>query len=77
MNTKLHTVTDANGRPLTFFMAAGQFSDYTGAAALLNDLPRAQWMLAKRGYNADWYRDALQAKGIMLHSGTKSPERAH
>jgi hypothetical protein len=29
-----HAVTDANG-PLSFFMTAGQVSDYTGAAALL------------------------------------------
>lgn len=64
MNTKLHAVTDANGRPISFFMTAGQVSDYTGAAALLDDLPKAQWMLADRGYDADWYRDALQAKGI-------------
>ena len=64
MNTKLHAVTDANGRPLSFFMTAGQVSDYTGAAALLDDLPKAQWLLADRGYDADWYRDALQAKGI-------------
>ena len=35
MNTKLHAVTDANGRPLSFFMSAGQVSDYTGTAALL------------------------------------------
>src|SRR3546814_3485949 len=33
MNTKLHAVTDANGRPISFFMTAGQVSDYTGAAA--------------------------------------------
>ena len=52
MNTKLHAVTDANGRPLSFFMTAGQVSDYTGAAALLDDLPKAQWMLADRGYDA-------------------------
>ncbi len=64
MNTKLHAVTDAEGRPLSFFMTAGQVSDYTGAAALLDDLPAAQWMLGDRGYDADWYRDALQAKGI-------------
>jgi transposase len=64
MNTKLHAVTDAEGRPLSFFMTAGQVSDYTGAAALLDDLPKAQWMLGDRGYDADWYRDALQAKGI-------------
>ena len=41
MNTKLHAVADANGRPLSFFMTAGQVSDYTGAAALLDDLPKA------------------------------------
>ena len=45
MNTKLHAVADANGRPLSFFMTAGQVSDYTGAAALLDDLPKAQWLL--------------------------------
>jgi hypothetical protein len=27
MNTKLHAVTDANGRPISFFMTAGQVSD--------------------------------------------------
>ena len=64
MNTKLHAASHANGRPLSFFMTAGQVSDYTGAAALLDDLPKAQWMLGDRGYDADWYRDALQAKGI-------------
>jgi transposase len=46
MNTKLHAVADANGRPLSFFMTAGQVSDYTGAAALLDDPPKAQWLLA-------------------------------
>ena len=64
MNTKLHAVTDANGRPISFFMTAGQVSDYTGAAALLDSLPKAQWMLADRGYDADWFRDALKDKGI-------------
>ena len=64
MNTKLHAVADANGRPLSFFMTAGQVSDYTGAVALLDDLPKAQWLLGDRGYDADTSRDALQAKGI-------------
>ena len=64
MNTKLHAVSDANGRPISFFMTAGQVSDYTGAAALLDSMPKAQWMLADRGYDADWFRDALQEKGI-------------
>ncbi|GBR27342.1 hypothetical protein GCM10010937_08520 [Gluconobacter japonicus] len=64
MNTKLHAVTDQHGRPLSFFMTAGQISDYTGAAALLDSLSMAQWMLADRGYDADWFRDALEEKGI-------------
>ena len=64
MNTKLHAVTDAGGRPISFFMTAGQVSDYTGAAALLDGLPKADWLLSDRGYDADWFRDALEEKGI-------------
>ncbi|WP_445810523.1 IS5 family transposase [Yoonia sp.] len=64
MNSKLHTVTDAAGRPLRMFLTAGQRSDYIGARALLNGLPPAEHMLADRGYDADWYREALEDKGI-------------
>jgi transposase len=64
MNTKLHAVSDADGRPLSFFMTAGQVSDYSGAAALLDVLSKAQWLLGDGGYDADWFRDALEAKGI-------------
>ncbi len=53
-----------NGRPISLFMTAGQISDYIGAAALLDSLPRAQRLLGDRGYDADWFRVALQAKGI-------------
>jgi len=27
-------------------------------------LPKAQWLLGDRRYDADWFRDALEAKGI-------------
>lgn len=64
MNTTPHAIADANGSPVSCLMTAGQVSDYTGAAALLDDLPKAQWLLGDRGYDADWFRDALQAKGI-------------
>ena len=50
----------ATPRPWTSpFLSAGQVSDYTGAAALLDGLP-----LADRGYDADWLRKALQDRGI-------------
>jgi transposase len=56
----LHAVTGS----LSFFMTAGHISDHIGAAALLDQLFKAQWLLADRGYDADWFRDALEEKGI-------------
>jgi len=64
MDTKLHAVTDTNGRPIRFFMTSGQISDYTGARALVSSLPSADWLLGDRGYDADWFREALVDKGI-------------
>lgn len=64
MNTKSHAVTDAEGSPRRFFMVAGQVSDNTGAAVLLNSLPSTDLLLADRGYDADWFSDALKDKGI-------------
>ena len=63
MNTKLHAITDTSGRPIRLFITAGQVSDYTGAAALMNGLPEAEWLLADRGYDADWFRETLVDKG--------------
>jgi transposase len=60
----LHAVTDENGRPIRFFMTAGEISDYPSAAALLSSLPSAQWLLADPGYDADWFREAPQNKEI-------------
>ncbi len=64
MNSLLHAVTDALGRPMRLFPTAGQRSDYIGARALLASLPPAEHILADRGYDADWYREALENKGI-------------
>ena len=46
------------------FITAGQVSDYIGARALLSGLPKVKWLLGDRGYDADWFREALQDKGI-------------
>lgn len=46
------------------FLSAGQTSDYIGARALLDQLPAAKHMLSDRGYDADWYREGLENKGI-------------
>lgn len=65
MNTKLHAVIDADGCLIRFFMTAGQVSNYACVAALLRSLPTEEWVLTDRGYDADWFREALKDKGIM------------
>ena len=77
MNTKLHAVTDTSGRPVRLFITAGQVSDYTGAAALMNGLPEAEWLFADRGYDADWFRETLVDKGTTpCIPGRKSRKKA-
>ena len=46
------------------FLSAGQTSDYIGARALLSSLPSARVLLADRGYDADWFRNALIERDI-------------
>ncbi len=29
---------------------------------MLDGLPKADWLLGDRGYDADWFRDALEEK---------------
>jgi transposase len=45
-------------------LSEGQMSDYKGAALMFDALPSANVMLGDRGYDADWFRKALIAKGI-------------
>ena len=64
MNSKLHVVSDAKGRPIRLYLSAGQTSDYIGAAALMSSLPQAKTLLADRGYDANWFRNALIDRDI-------------
>lgn len=50
----------------------GQISDYKGAAALLSSLPLAKALLADKGYDADWLRDALAERQIEACIPSKS-----
>ena len=59
-------VSDGRGRPLTFFLSPGQMSDVRGALVLLADLPAAKRILGDRGYDADWLRDELKARGLRI-----------
>jgi transposase len=63
LNSKLHAICDAQGRPLVLLLSEGQMSDYKGAALMLDAAPRARQLIGDRGYDADWFRSALAARG--------------
>lgn len=39
-------------------------SEYKGAAQMLHALPKAKTLLADKGYDADWFRNALAERKI-------------
>ena len=45
-------------------LTEGQRSDHHGAALLLPILPRARELLGDRGYDSNWFRAALEGRGI-------------
>ena len=63
--------------PTDLFVTAGQVSDYIGARALLISLPDVDWLLGDRGYDADWFQEALKDEGIRAVNGrVKVSQRA-
>jgi transposase len=49
---------------LILLLTEGQVSDYRGAATVLSALPKAERLIADRGYDSDWFRAALGAQDI-------------
>ena len=45
-NTKLHSVCDGDGKPLTLLLTEGQASDYKGAASMLPAFPDSDLLIA-------------------------------
>ena len=46
-------------------LSEGQMGDYKGAALMIDALSKAKALLGVRGYDADWFRNALTARGIV------------
>ena len=61
---ELQTVSDGMDRPVVMLLSEGQMSDYNGARLFVNNLPLAKQLLADRSYDAVWFREALEGKGI-------------
>ena len=50
LNSKLHAVTDRDGRPIALLFSEGQMSDHTGAKLLYPALPEAKLVIADKDY---------------------------
>ena len=70
-------VSDGRGRPLNFVLSPGQMSDAKGALVLRAEVPPTKRLLGDKGYDADWLRDELKARGVRAclpaRSGRKRP----
>jgi IS5 family transposase len=44
-------------------LSEGQMSDYKGAVLMFEAIPNAKEMIADKGYDGDWFRQALAARG--------------
>ncbi len=49
LNSKLHAVTDGDGKPLIMLLTEGQMSDHKGARIMLPKLPKAKSLTGDRG----------------------------
>ena len=72
LTTKVHALVDARGLPIKLVLTAGQTHDSQAAATLLEDLPENAVVLADKGYDADWIRAAIEARGAAPNIPAKS-----
>ena len=64
LNSKLHVVCDGAGKLLVMLLSEGQMSDHKGARFMLDALPPASALIADRGYDSNWFWQALTARGV-------------
>ncbi len=56
--------------------AKGGLNSKLGAALMLDALPHAKELLGDKGYDADWFRQALAERGIAACIPSKSNRKA-
>lgn len=76
MNSKLHAVCDGQ-RPLIQLLSEGQISDFGGATLMIEAFPKAQALLGDKGYDADWFREALADREVEACLPLKSNHKIH
>ena len=58
-------------------LSKGQMSDFGGAALMIDAFPKARSLLGDKGYDADWFREALADREIEACIPSKSNRKIH
>ena len=58
-------------------LSEGQMSDFGGAALMIDAFPKTKALLGDKGYDADWFRDALATRNIKACIPSKSNRKIH
>ena len=72
LTTKVHALVDARGLPIRMVLTAGHVHDSQAVPALLGDLSPHSVVLADKGYDADWIRSMIEARGCAPNIPAKS-----
>ena len=76
LNSKIHAVCNEKGKPVFLLLSEGQMSDHKGAQMIVDQLPEARHLIADRGYDSKWFRDALTEKRIKPCIPSRSNRKA-
>ena len=79
LTTKIHTLSDAQGRPLRFILTAGQTHDITTAADLLADRTTTG-VIADKAYDSNELRDVIataQAEAVIPSKSNRKIQIPH
>ena len=63
LTSKPHTLVDAEGRPVTLRLTAGQIADCTAADTLLDAMPKTSILHGDKGYDSNAVRAKIESKG--------------
>jgi transposase len=73
LTSKIHALVDAEGRPVTLRLTAGQVADCREAEALIDTLGEGDILLADKGYDTD----AIRAKAKERKAWANIPLKAN
>lgn len=62
--SKIHLAVDAHSLPIEFEITAGQINDCTQAPALISRLPKAETIVADKGYDNEKIREQVERQGV-------------